>query len=412
VRVLHFAGNYFPVPDGATLRVHNLLAAPENDHLLVVPWPVVADRSEGPGGVAAEESLGHIYVHRVDLPPAIRWARRVPFWRDRLQAREFVRRVQGETVDVLHGHNPVACAIASLNVKRRLGLPMVYEAHGIMRDTAYYQRVFGPLTPLNRMSWRLAARVTASVERQVVRAADHLIVQTDSTGRRLVALYGVGDKPITVIRNGVDAKKLDPAEWAAQRDAVRRRHAWDDRIVCLYAGYLDVVNGVEFLLQALPRLTGQTRRRLKIVLLGRGPQQRHVEQAASKHGDLLDYPGLVPHEQMPGYYAACDVFIIPRPPFLLAEMLLPLKLLEAMAMGKAVLVSDVAAMAEVVTDGRNGLVFEKGNHDDFLRKLARIIENHDQLECLGRRARQDVLERYNWDAARRQLQTIYEQLIG
>jgi glycogen(starch) synthase len=411
VRVLHFAGTYFPVPDGATVRVHNMLASPENDHVLVVPWPVVSDQSEGPDGVPPEESRGHIYVHRVNLPPAIRWARRIPFWRDRLQAREFVRRVQGETVDVLHAHNPVACALASLSIKRRLGLPMVYEAHGIMRDTAFYQRVFGPLTPLNRMSWGLARRITASVERQVLQAADRLIVQTDSTGRRLVALYGLGDKPITVIRNGVDAEKLDPAKWAAQRSALRRRHGWDDHIVCLYAGYLDVVNGVEFLLQTLPELTGQTRRRLKIVLLGRGPHQRQVEQAAREHRDLLEYPGVIPHEQVPGYYAACDVFMIPRPPLLLAEKLLPLKLLEGMAMGKTILVSDVEGMAEVITDGQNGLLFEKGNRDDFLRKLETIVAGGSGLENLGHRAREDVLHEYSWETSRRQLQSVYDALV-
>jgi hypothetical protein len=95
----------------------------------------------------------------------------------------------------------------------------------------------------------------------------------------------------------------------------------------------------------------------------------------------------------------------------LAETLLPLKLLEAMAMGKTVLVSDVAAMAEVVTDERNGLVFEKGNHDDFLRKLEAMAASGGGLENLGRRARQDVLDKYSWETSRRQLQSVYDALM-
>lgn len=408
MRVLHFVATYLPVPGGTTTRVFNMLASPENEHVVVVPWPRPAQVPDDVGPIRAEETQGHVHVHRVPLPPAVRWAGRVPFWRDHLQARAFVQRVQAEPVDVLHGHNPLFAALASLYFKRQRDVPMVYEAHGVMRDASYFPRPFGPIMPLNRMSWWLPGRVSGYFERPVVRAADRVIVQTESARRRLVELYGVRDKPIDVIRNGVDPQALDPVRWAARRDPVRRRHGWNDRIVCLYAGYLDAVNGMGFLIDVLPRLTGKMRSRLKIVLIGRGPEEQNVKHAAEEHGDVLEYPGLVRPEEVPEYYAACDVFMIPRPPFRPGETLVPLKLLEAMAMGKTLLVSNVAAMAEIVTDGRNGLVFEKGNRDDFLGKLARIAESDDQLECLGRRARQDVLERYNWDAARTQLQAIYD----
>jgi len=67
--------------------------------------------------------------------------------------------------------------------------------------------------------------------------------------------------------------------------------------------------------------------------------------------------------------------------------------------------------AEVVCDGENGLVFEKGSIDDFLRKLEAIVVQDGRLSELGQRARQDVLDRYTWEASRKKLQSVYEALV-
>jgi glycosyltransferase involved in cell wall biosynthesis len=146
-------------------------------------------------------------------------------------------------------------------------------------------------------------------------------------------------------------------------------------------------------------------------MLGRGPLQSRVEQAARANRDLIEYAGLVDHDQMPAYYAACDVFVIPRPPLAPGEAFVPMKLLEAMAMEKLLLVSDVAAMAEIVTDGQNGLVFRKGSTADFTHKLEAIAAPDARCPELGRRARQDVLDQYTWQASRQQLQSIYRRLL-
>jgi len=411
LRDLHFAGTYFPVQGGTTTRIYNMLASPENEHLLMVPWPTSSQYPEGLGKICAEETRDHIHIRRVALPRSLRWARRLAFFGNWLMAKEFAKQAGEQAVDILHGHNPRACAMASLHFKRRYGLPMVYEVHGIMQDDANFPLLFGPAGPLNRMSWWLSRQTAAYFERQVLHIADRLIVQTQSIRDRLIELYDLPEKPIDVIRNGVDTEEFEPTRWQDQRISLRLRRGWQDKIICLYAGYLNKVNGIDFLLDNLPRLSAAARGRLKIVLLGRGPLQYKVEQTAKEHSDLIDFPGTVAYNQMPAYYAASDVFMIPRPPSAPAETLLPMKLLEAMAMEKTVLVSNVKAMAEVVTNGQNGLVFEKADSSDFLSKLGMIAEGRSHLEKLGPQARQDVLDKYTWQASRKQLQSVYETLV-
>jgi glycogen(starch) synthase len=407
LRVLHFAGSYAPVPGGTSVRVQNLLGSADYEHVVIVPWPTPDECPKGHPTIAATETRGHVRIHRVAWPPGARWQRHFPLYRDRRQARHFVARAAAEEAQILHGHNPLACALAALAVKRRRALPMVYEVHGIMHDLPRHQRPFGPLTPLNRMTWRLARRLTAHWERQVLRAADRIITQTAAARDRLLALYPLDDKPIHVVPNGVEPERFDPQGLADARQALRARHGWQDRIVCLYAGYLNAVNGIDFLLDATTRLSASARRRLKFVALGRGPLQARVEQHARTRGDLIEYAGLVDYEQMPAYYAACDVFVIPRPPVAPAEAFVPMKLLEAMAMEKLLLVSDVGAMVEVIQDGRNGWLFPAGNAAALQRRLTALAcDGVDR--ALGRNARADVLQQYTWDGARRALQAVYE----
>jgi glycosyltransferase involved in cell wall biosynthesis len=170
------------------------------------------------------------------------------------------------------------------------------------------------------------------------------------------------------------------------------------------------LHGLDFLLESLSALSGAARRHLRFAIMGRGPLEPMVANAASAAPELLDYVGVVPPDEMPGYYAACDVFVIPRPSTLPAETVLPMKLLEALAMEKPALVSDVAAMTEVVRDGQNGLTFRKGDRGAFVRQLEGLRERAAALMQLGAQAREDMARQYTWATSRDKLQAIYAAL--
>ena len=386
-----------------------MLADPQNQHLLVVPYPQHSQYSTG--SPLADEEQGNIRIRRVRLLAPARCAESVPFFGNCLRAGQFVRSVGRGKFDILHGHNPRACAMAALRFKRKTGLPMVYEAHGIMQDQCNLPKALGVFEPLKRAGTWLARRAGARLERCVVEAADRIIVQTENARKRLSQLYEIEPKPIDIIPNGVDVERFNSSAGCDQRYSLRRQFGWDDRIVCLYAGYLDKVNGIDFLLKVVDQLSVEMRQRLKFVLLGRGPLRDEVQKAAKERPGLIDFVGVVEYGQMPAYYAASDVFIIPRLPTPQAETLLPMKLLEAMAMEKVLLVSNVSAMADVVTDGVNGFVFEKADVEDFLSKIEVITTGHEHFQEIGRRARQDVREKYSWEQSRNKLQFIYEQLL-
>lgn len=130
----------------------------------------------------------------------------------------------------------------------------------------------------------------------------------------------------------------------------------------------------------------------------RGPITALVTRLAEQEGpsDWLIMPGRVPHEDVERWYSLIDIAPFPRKAQAVTELVAPLKPLEALAMEKAVVVSSVRAMAEMVTDGQTGLVFQKDNVADLVRTLARLIDDPVLRSNLGRAGRHWVQTERTW----------------
>jgi glycosyltransferase involved in cell wall biosynthesis len=225
-------------------------------------------------------------------------------------------------------------------------------------------------------------------------------------------MYPIGDKPMTVVRNGVDAEFFAPAAWDAAAKEIREEYAWGSQIIIMYAGYLDEVNGIRFVVECLSQLPPEVQGKVRFVFLGRGPNARMLEKAQEEYPELVQYIGSVAYDRIPSFYGACDVFMVPRPSTAPAESLLPVKLLEAMAMEKAVLVSDVAAMAETVAHGESGLVFRKGEPASFVEEVTGIARGKYDLSGLGVRAREIVASEFSWKRSAAATRAAYRQALG
>jgi glycosyltransferase involved in cell wall biosynthesis len=90
---------------------------------------------------------------------------------------------------------------------------------------------------------------------------------------------------------------------------------------------------------------------------------------------------------------------------------LPVSLLEAMAHGKAVVVSNLGSPAEVVDDGRIGMHFEAGNAEDLATKIRFLWERPQLCQLMGQRAREKVLSDYSLDKAYAGILDVYSAAI-
>src|SRR5690606_1040052 len=103
------------------------------------------------------------------------------------------------------------------------------------------------------------------------------------------------------------------------------------------------------------------------------------------------------HDLASEYYSIVDIAPFPRKSWPVCEMVSPMKPLEALAMEKAVLVSSVKALAEMISDGETGLVYEKGNVGSLSSCLLTLLGDRDLRIRLGIKARQWVEENRTWD---------------
>ena len=162
------------------------------------------------------------------------------------------------------------------------------------------------------------------------------------------------------------------------------------------------------------RRTGPTGVDFHVVVVGDGHYESRLHALAERLGvgDVVTFTGRVPHEAVPAYLSLFDVAPFPRLPLPVCEMISPIKPFESMASGKAVVVSSVAALAEIVQDGTTGLVFEKGSAPDLARVLGALLDSPELRVKLGESARTWVVNERDWSSVVDIVDATYREILG
>jgi glycosyltransferase involved in cell wall biosynthesis len=106
-----------------------------------------------------------------------------------------------------------------------------------------------------------------------------------------------------------------------------------------------------------------------------------------------------------------DVFVCPRLRMRLTELVTPLKPLESMAMGKAVLASDVGGHRELIDDGRTGVLFAAENSDELVKQSVRLANNPALRAELGEAGRRFVSGERSWAKLAQRYVDLYRELL-
>jgi glycosyltransferase involved in cell wall biosynthesis len=118
----------------------------------------------------------------------------------------------------------------------------------------------------------------------------------------------------------------------------------------------------------------------------------------------------VPHENIASYYSLIDVFVVSRPDLPVTRLVTPLKPLEAMAFGRAVIVSDLPALLEVVDEGTTGLTYPAGDEIALARKCEQLLSNPAARQRIGRAGREWIINQRTWPKVVERYGEVYSAL--
>jgi glycosyltransferase involved in cell wall biosynthesis len=334
-------------------------------------------------------------VHRI--PRLFRYTklRAGPSWRkpilDFLLACKAFTVARRHDVRVLHAHNYEA-AIAAYLVRAVTGIPVVYHSHNAMTDElpSYFS------SPLVR---RLAERFGAFLDRQIPRRADYCIAINEELAEFLQQRGVSGDR-CTVLPPGSfpgEFVRGDPAP-------LRRRYELDDRLHLIYTGNLDAYQDLNLLFASVARL--HNRRDDFRLLVVSHCDPRPYEQLARDLGisSITRFLTTNRFAVVADLLALSDLAVMPRTSW----SGFPIKLINYMAAGKAILVS--AGSAKNIIHQHNGWIVPNDDVDEWVAALDRLLGDPELRRCLARNARATAIRRHNWARIGMQIEAIYSRL--
>jgi glycosyltransferase involved in cell wall biosynthesis len=106
-----------------------------------------------------------------------------------------------------------------------------------------------------------------------------------------------------------------------------------------------------------------------------------------------------------------DVLIYPRKSLRITELVTPLKPLEAMAMGKLVVASDVGGLRELIQDGVTGFLFRAGDVVNLAETVQRVVTRKDTLTYVGEQATRYIREKHSWGTVVSEYLPVYRRCL-
>lgn len=239
-------------------------------------------------------------------------------------------------------------------------------------------------------------RLAGAAERLNLRAADRVVVVSRVLRDDLVE-SGVAPQKILVNPNGVDPIRFHPD---VPSTAVRAEHDLPASCTVVgFAGTFGVWHGIPTLAAVLP-LVAQARPNVRFLMIGDGPLRSLVDEAVERYGlaGRVASAGLVPHETMPAYLAACDVLVSPHGRQLDGGEFFgsPTKLYEYMAAGRAIVASDVGQIGDVLEDETSALLVPPEDVEALASAILRLVDDPALRARLGAAARGRAARDHTW----------------
>ncbi|GAA0969175.1 glycosyltransferase family 4 protein [Acrocarpospora macrocephala] len=400
-RVLHIVTNALPYTQaGYTVRTHRIVTAQQaaglDPHVVTSwGWPMLQGHTDAtpydeidgipyrrllPSGEVPNESRGRMIRGAADVT-------------------ELVRQLRPQVLHAATDHRNGSVALA---VRERTNTPFVYEVRGFLEETW-----------TSRDPRRIGSErhlLQKEREAHIMRSADAVVTLAETMVTEILE-RGVPRERIYLAPNAVDDSLL-----TASYDGHALRHEYgirDDEIVVGSVSSIVGYEGFATLLSAAALLKAQGTP-VRVLIVGDGAERPALLQQVDKLGigDISLLPGRVGPEEALQAQAAIDIFVCPRDDLRVTRLVTPLKPVEAMALGKPVVLSDLPALSELVGSDGAGLLVKPESPEELAKALAELRDDPERRRAMGEAGRAEVAAKRTWSSLAKTYRDIYESIVS
>ncbi|MBI4722978.1 MAG: glycosyltransferase family 4 protein [Candidatus Stahlbacteria bacterium] len=280
-----------------------------------------------------------------------------------------VRNVVSDHFDVVHLHTPhIAIPILALRHSRAVNIITFHSNAPFLKWHKYITPYIYPYACL--------------IDGAIAVSQDAL-----DTMLRLVSI------PYTIIPNGVDIERFSPYTNLLPKFATGGPNI-------LFVGRLDPRKGLKYLIQAFHKVNARFPT-AKLIVVGKGVIDSKFQLPN------VYFEGLVPPEDVPRYYAGCDIYCSPAT----GRESFGIVLLEAMSSGKPVIASNIDGYKRVITNGKDGILVPAQDSDALARALIKVLLDKELQIRLSTEGRNTALK-YSWQKVVKEIETFYYETIA
>ena len=303
------------------------------------------------------------------------------------------RQISKSAPDIVHSHGPRAHFFSALAVRRRPSPALVTSVHG-----SYTQFTVGNRSEFGGLKRRIQKLQYGGIDRLAARYSSRMVAVCEATKRELVNDLKIDSAKITVVPNGIEDRRPDEESVAAVRKAFG--FGGQERIA-VYVGRLAFHKGIADLFAAAEIVTASAPH-ARFLIVGEGP----MEDELSRRVEMGPLAGKVffagRREDVPQLIGASDLFVLPS----FSEGL-PLTLLEAAMVGRAMVATDVGGISDVVQAGVTGTLVRPRDPVGLARGIKTLLGDDTGLKRMGDAARQLWEQKFTADNMVEKMEQVY-----
>jgi N-acetyl-alpha-D-glucosaminyl L-malate synthase BshA len=322
---------------------------------------------------------------------------RMPFsiYLELVYSKHIARLIDKIKPDIIHAHFAYPEGWVSLLAKKliKVKIPLVVTLHG-------YDIL---VEPKIGYGIRLNKKYDILV-RKVLNEADAIIVASKAIYNETVKLLKNGKDKVYLVPNGVDLKKFNPS---IDGSKIRRVYNAEDKYIIFTLRHHRPVYGLHYLVLAAREVLKQ-RRDVIFIIGGDGPLRSYYMELSKKLdiADHMHFPGMIPRDIVPYYYAASDIVVVPS-----LQEGWGLVATEAMACAKPVIATNVGGLPDQIIDGYNGFLIPPRNVKALAEKILYLLENPSEMRRMGLNGRRLAEEKFDIEKRIDKIINIYKTLI-